>query len=103
MAHFPYSYGIVAQVAMDAGNHFGVHNPFIKRLKWRRRYLECAPSRLHLRDAMKYLLTLTAALTLGSASFQVSEVLCWNEWGQRLLTLLGMLILAGFLCAPLWG
>jgi hypothetical protein len=52
---------------------------------------------------MKYLLTLSAALTLGSASFQLTEILSWNAWAQRILTLLGTLLLAGLLCAPLWG
>jgi hypothetical protein len=53
--------------------------------------------------AMKYILTTFAALSLGSASFSISQFLNWNQWVERAVALLVALFLAALLCAPLWG
>jgi hypothetical protein len=52
---------------------------------------------------VKYALTTFAALSFGSVSFRISQLLGWNHLGERLLVLAGALLAAAFLCAPLWS
>jgi hypothetical protein len=52
---------------------------------------------------VKYALTTFAALSFGSLSFRISDLLGWNQLGERLLVLAGALFAAAFLCAPLWA
>jgi hypothetical protein len=52
---------------------------------------------------VKYALTTFAALSFGSLSFGISQLLGWNQLGERLLMLAGALFAAAFLCAPLWS
>jgi uncharacterized membrane protein len=50
----------------------------------------------------KYTLTTLAALSFGSLSFRVSQMLGWNQLGERLFVFFGGLLAAAFICAPLW-
>jgi hypothetical protein len=52
---------------------------------------------------MKFLLTSFTALSFGSISFQLAQRWQPNQWQARAVVWLGALILAAFLCAPLWS
>ena len=51
---------------------------------------------------MKYVITVIAAVLLGSGAFHLAEYLSWRRWHERVLIWIAASVAAARICAAAW-